>query len=763
MTYQSTLNLLFSSKNIIPNYHCDTQKNVISVIGGLDSETSLYMANIFSAYKIPQVTYCFFSPELREKTQLRSIYQMVPSETNQCTGVVRLLLHFQWTWVGIIAVNDGQGDTFVQILLALLSENGICPAFIDRLPPFTSTEDMIDDFFLPRSKENLSFFLTQIKMKVFVISGDTHTMISLKWFLFVAQMDAMTEAIMGKVWIMTAQWDFSLHTFERMLNIEVFHGSLSFTVKSKEVFEFQNFLHTVTSPWPKEDGFIRGFWEQAFMCLLSDSEVDKAKKRRCTGEEKLESLPGPFFEMSMTAQSYCIYNAVHAIAQALHTLCVARQKYKTMSKNGDLLQTSSQQSWQLHPFLRSVSFNNTAGDPIHFNERGELETGFDIINWVTFPNQSFLRVKVGRMDLQASPGTEFSINEELITWQRKFNQVQPFSVCNDNCQPGYSRKTKEGKPFCCYDCAPCPEGKISNKKDMDECSKCPDDEYPNKDKDQCLPKVLNFLSYDEPLGITLTFLVVSMSVITILVLGIFIKHRNTPIVKANNLSLTYGLLISLLLCFLCSLLFIGRPQMLSCLLRQVIFAIVFSVTISSLFAKTITVVLAFMATKPGSKIRKWVGKRLAYSVVLSCSIIQAGLCSLWLYTAPSFPNVDTHSMFKETVIECKEGSVIMFYCVLGYLGLLSSVTFFVAFFARKLPSTFNEAKFITFSMLVFFSVWLSFVPTYLSTKGKYMVAVEIFSILSSSAGLLGCVFSPKCYIIILRPELNSKEHVLLRN
>nr|XP_056720428.1 vomeronasal type-2 receptor 26-like [Euleptes europaea] len=614
MTYQSTLNLLFSSKNIIPNYRCETQKNMISVIGGLDSETSLYMANIFSAYKIPQVTYCFFSPELREKTQLRSIYQMVPSETNQCTGVVRLLLHFQWTWVGIIAVNDAQGDTFVQILLALLSENGICPAFIGRLPPFTSTEDMIDDFLLTKSKDNLSF-LTHIKIKVFVISGDTLTMLTLKWFLIVAQRGVMTEAIMGK----------------------------------------------------------------------------------------------------------------------------------------------------LHPFLRSVSFNNTAGDPIHFNERGELETGFDIINWVTFPNQSFLRLKVGRMDQQASQDTELTIKEELITWQRKFNQVQPLSVCNDNCHPGFSRKKKEGKPFCCYDCAPCPEGKISDKKNMDDCSKCPDDEYPNKDKDQCLPKVLNFLSYDEPLGITLTFLVVSMSVTTILVLGIFIKHRNTPIVKANNLSLTYCLLISLLLCFLCSLLFIGRPQMLTCLFRQVIFGIIFSVAVSSLLAKTITVVLAFMATKPGSKTKKWVGKRLAYSIVLSCSIIQAGLCSLWLYTAPSFPNVDTHSMFKETVIECKEGSVIMFYCVLGYLCLLASVTFTVAFFARKLPSTFNEAKFITFSMLVFFSVWLSFVPTYLSTEGKYVVAVEIFSILSSGAGLLGCVFSPKCYIIILRPELNSKEHVLVRN
>lgn len=46
-----------------------------------------------------------------------------------------------------------------------------------------------------------------------------------------------------------------------------------------------------------------------------------------------------------------------------------------------------------------------------------------------------------------------------------FNRAQtpPRSLCNDNCHLGYRRAKKEGRPFCCYDCLPCPEGKISNK------------------------------------------------------------------------------------------------------------------------------------------------------------------------------------------------------------------------------------------------------------------------------------------------------------
>ncbi|XP_018422429.1 PREDICTED: vomeronasal type-2 receptor 116-like [Nanorana parkeri] len=335
----------------------------------------------------------------------------------------------------------------------------------------------------------------------------------------------------------------------------------------------------------------------------------------------------------------------------------------------------------------------------------------------------------------------------------------PISTCSEHCPPGYRSIMKRGIHRCCFECLQCSEGEISNETDKGSCHTCPEDQWPNDNK--CAPKPVEYLAFGND---TVVHLISIISVILFLksstILGIFIVFRDTPLVKANNQYLSFILLVCIMLGFLCVFLFLGRPVHTTCMLRQTSFAIIFSVAISSILAKTIMVYSAFKATKPGSPWRKFIGVKITNCVLLLCSFIQVLISITWLSISPPYPESNTNLYVDKIIIQCNEGSPVAFSILLGYMGLLAAVTFIVAFLARNLPDSFNEAKYITFSMLVFCSVWIAFIPAYMSVTGKNTVLVEIFAILSSTVGILGCIFLPKCYIILVRPDLNSKSHLL---
>uniref|UniRef100_A0A671U5V7 G-protein coupled receptors family 3 profile domain-containing protein n=1 Tax=Sparus aurata TaxID=8175 RepID=A0A671U5V7_SPAAU len=414
--------------------------------------------------------------------------------------------------------------------------------------------------------------------------------------------------------------------------------------------------------------------------------------------------------------------------------------------------------------LKKVHFSQNGYD-VSFDANGDPVAAYELVNWQKSESAGIQMVTVGHYDASQPVGQEFLINRDL-TWMLGSTHVksQTFQIlCSDSCPPGTRKVLQKGKPTCCYDCILCPEGEISNDTDSPDCFPCPNEFWPNTERDTCFPKPIEFLSFDEVLGIILAAFSVGGACLAIITAAVFFHHRTSPIVRANNSELSFLLLFSLSLCFLCSLTFIGAPSDWSCMLRHTAFGITFVLCISCVLGKTIVVLMAFKATLPGSNVMKWFGPLQQRMTVVSFTFIQVLICTIWLGLSPPFP-MKNLTMYKERIIlECALGSAIGFWVVLGYIGLLAFFCFVLAALARKLPDNFNEAKLITFSMLIFCAVWITFIPAYVSSPGKFTVAVEIFAILASSFGLILCIFAPKCFIILFKPEKNTKKRLMNKN
>ncbi|XP_070802278.1 vomeronasal type-2 receptor 26-like [Pituophis catenifer annectens] len=725
-TSDALLDILSTGEANVPNYGCGRKENLLALLDGTRRGISIQMSTLGGTYKVPQINLETASEALSDKSQFPFFYRMVPKEGILYPAIIHLLLHFRWTLIGLFASDTEEGENFMRTFTPLLVRNGICVVISQQ---FLTTEHAT----APR--EALSKW-RQVNVFVHFIE---YVSILERILPFHETLMRLPGTVKGKVWILT---NFLGYTLNKHRLLKYIHSIWNFAFLAKKS--------------PKYDAFEPHFFVEEkfqdlyFHCSLSKNVFSVKGRRRCTQKAPLETQEKR--NRRRIPNHYQYYSIIQTLAQALNAAYSSRMRRRR--KEGEkILGSPRLQPWQFHPFLKKNEFCNISDRKLYLDQNGEIMADLAIWGFLVLPKGDVRRETLAYFQRQ-----RLTIKQDALSRLNLLNKSLPRSKCVESCHPGFVKRAREGEPVCCYDCLPCPEGTFSTQEDTEKCTKCPDDKYPNEARVQCIPKIITYLSYEEHLGIILVSFALLLFLTTGLVLIIFIKYQETPIVKANNRDLSYILLVSLLLCFLSSSLFIGQPKKATCLLRQMVFSIIFSVAISSLLAKTITVVLAFLATKPGNRAKRWLGKSLANSTILSSSAVQIIICSTWLGTSPPFPDSDLHSQPGEIILQCNEGAVVMFYVTLSYMGFLAAICFTVAFLARNLPGAFNEAKMITFSMLVFCSVWVTFVPTYLSTKGKSMVAVQVFSILASSAGLLVCIFIPKCYIVILRPELNTKEH-----
>uniref|UniRef100_A0A3Q4GFS3 Extracellular calcium-sensing receptor-like n=2 Tax=Neolamprologus brichardi TaxID=32507 RepID=A0A3Q4GFS3_NEOBR len=711
---------------------CTRPAHVQAIIGETSSSPTIAVATVIGPFVLPVISHFATCACLSDKTKYPSFLRTIPSDYYQSRALAHLVKYFGWTWVGAIRTNNDYGNNGMATFTETALQLGICLEYsvsFFRTDPYVKIQKIIEIIKASTSRVIVAF-LSHADLDVLLHEFSSHN-------------------LSGYQWVGTESWIFDSQTAKMDIH-HILNGAIGLSIPKAHVTGLREFILDVKPLYSSNNELFIEFWETLFSCKFKELKSSADIQRECTGHEDMTGVQNSYTDMSLMPIFNNVYKAVYAVAHALHNRLSCN---KTCNKNV-----------QLDPFtvlqhIRKIHITTKERDEVYFNENGDPAAKYEIINWQPRENGIVEFVTVGLYDTSLAPEKQLNLQNKALIWARNSKQV-PVSVCSEKCPPGTRKVLQKGRPVCCYDCIRCAEGQISNVTDSVTCVRCLPEFWSNERRDFCIKKEAVFLSYEEIMGALLTAASLFGACMTIGVILIFFKYRKSPIVRANNSELSFLLLVSLILCFLCSLTFIGQPTDWSCMLRHVAFGITFVLCISCLLGKTIVVLMAFRATRPGSNVKKWFGQTQQRLCVTAFTVIQVIICIIWLTTFPPFPSKNLVQFKDKIILECALGSAVGFWAVLGYIGLLAILCFIFAFLARKLPDNFNEAKFITFSMLIFCAVWITFIPAYVSSPGKFSVAVEIFAILASSFGLLICIFIPKCYIILIKPEKNTRRNMM---
>ncbi|XP_075330479.1 extracellular calcium-sensing receptor-like [Odontesthes bonariensis] len=712
--------------------NCSRSGMVMGVVGESGSTPSISMSRIIGSFNVPQVSHFATCACLSDKQQYPTFFRTIPSDQFQAEALAKLVKHFGWTWIGAVRSDSDYGNNGMASFLEAAHREGICVEYSEsfyRTNPRSKIKSVAD--VIRRS--------TAMVIVAFTASGEMRVLLE----------ELARDPPPPRQWIGSEDWVTDPH----LLRFDVCARAIGFGIQKSVIPGLRDFLLDLSPSEVAASPLLTEFWEDAFNCRLGKSAA--AGENVCDGTEDIKTLQSAYTETSQLRITNMVYKAVYAIAHAIHN-AVCQETNFTINCD----KYSRLESKQVLTELKRVNFSQNGYD-VSFDANGDPVAFYELVNWQKTEGGVIELVTVGYYDASLPMGQEFRINRNL-SWMEGGTRV-PVSVCTESCPAGTRKVLQKGKPICCYDCIPCPEGEISNATDSPDCIPCPREFWPNAERNVCFPKPVEFLSFDEVLSIILAVFSVGGACLAIITAAVFCCHRTTPIVRANNSELSFLLLFSLTLCFLCSLTFIGTPSDWSCMLRHTAFGITFVLCISCVLGKTIVVLMAFKATLPGSNMMKWFGPPQQRLTVVFFTFIQVLICTVWLVLSPPFAMKNLTTYKEKIILECALGSAIGFWAVLGYIGLLAVFCFVLAVLARKLPDNFNEAKLITFSMLIFCAVWIAFIPAYVSSPGKFTVAVEIFAILASSFGLILCIFAPKCFIILFQPEKNTKKYLMNKN
>ncbi|KAL1256533.1 hypothetical protein QQF64_012078 [Cirrhinus molitorella] len=445
---------------------CNGQSPIHAIIGETESSATVILSRTTGPFKIPVISPSATCDCLSDRKHYPSFFRTIASDYHQSRALAYILKYFGWSWVGAVNSDNDYGNNGMAIFLKTAQEEGICVEYSVKFYR-TETEKLqkVVETIKKGTAKVIVAFLSQVEM------GNLFDQLS-------NENITHFQMIGVEAWI----------TAESLMSPNSFHvlgGSLGFAVRKIDIEGFADYA-------------TKKFWNTAFSCTQRDGNSSQ-NGLNCSRYQDLLVLEN--YNEDVTEQRYSsnVYKAVYAVAYSLHSLLQC-------TKKGGCEKSLKIQPHQVVEALKKINSTIKTGDRVWFDSTGAVAAQYEVVNWQQDSDGSVQFKPVGYYDASLPPDQRFVLNTENIIWAGG-QLKKPRSVCSESCPPGTRKARQKGRPFCCYDCIPCAEGEISNETvnttsfpDSNNCKQCPGEYWSNAEKDKCVLKAIEFLSFTEDMG-----------------------------------------------------------------------------------------------------------------------------------------------------------------------------------------------------------------------------------------------------------------------
>uniref|UniRef100_A0ABM5FW82 Metabotropic glutamate receptor 5 isoform X2 n=1 Tax=Pogona vitticeps TaxID=103695 RepID=A0ABM5FW82_9SAUR len=696
-----------------------SKKPIVGVIGPGSSSVAIQVQNLLQLFNIPQIAYSATSMDLSDKTLFKYFMRVVPSDAQQARAMVDIVKRYNWTYVSAVHTEGNYGESGMEAFKDMSAKEGICIAHSYKI--YSNAGEQSFDKLLEKLRSHLP------KARVVACFCEGMTVRGLL-------MAMRRLGLAGEFLLLGSDGWADRYDVTDGYQREA-AGGITIKLQSPDVKWFDDYYLQLQPDTNHRNPWFQEFWQHRFQCRLKGSPQENPKfNKTCSSNLTLRTQHVQDSKMGF------VINAIYSMAYGLHnmqmSLCPGYAGLCDAMKPID--------GRKLLDSLMKSNFTGVSGDMISFDENGDSPGRYEIMNFKEMGKDYYDYINVGSWD-----NGELKMDDDEI-WSKKSILIR--SVCSEPCEKGEIKVIRKGEVSCCWTCTRCKENEFVS--DEYTCKACDLGSWPNDDLTGCDLIPVQYLRWGDPEPIAAVVFACLGLLATMFVTAIFIIYRDTPVVKSSSRELCYIILAGIFLGYLCTFCLIAKPQQIYCYLQRIGIGLSPAMSYSALVTKTnrIARILAGSKKKICTKKPRFMSAcaQLVIAFLLIC--VQLGIIVALFIMEP--PNIKhDYPSIREVYLICNTTNLGVV-TPLGYNGLLILSCTFYAFKTRNVPANFNEAKYIAFTMYTTCIIWLAFVPIYFGSN--YKIITMCFSVSLSATVALGCMFVPKVYIILAKPERNVR-------